>query len=243
MGEAAIAGLIGASSLLVGAVIALVFRLPTLWIGLIMGFGVGALISAVAFELVVPALDATTVLVVSGGLLLGAVVFFAGDTAIERMGGGKRKSAEGEQEGGSARSIVFGTVLDGIPEQAVLGMSIATEGMVSIALLAGIWISNLPEALGASSGLKKSGWSGSKIVLLWSGIVVVSVAAAVLGYLIVDNVSGATGAFISAFAGGALLAMITSTMAPEAFKKSGRLVGLATTLGFILAVGLTSLEI
>jgi ZIP family zinc transporter len=159
------------------------------------------------------------------------------------MGGGKRKSAEGEQKGGSGRSIVLGTVLDGIPEQAVLGMSIAIEGMVSIALLAGIWVSNLPEALGASSGLKKSGWSGSKILLLWSGIVVVSVVAAVLGYLIVDNVSGATGAFVSAFAGGALLAMITSTMAPEAFKKSGRLVGLATTLGFILAVGLTGLEI
>ena len=78
---------------------------------------------------------------------------------------------------------------------------------------------------------------------MWSGIVAVSVAAAALGYLIVDNVSGATGAFISAFAAGALLAMIASTMAPEAYKKSGRLVGLATTLGFILAVGLTSLEI
>ena len=130
MGEAALWGLVAASSLLVGAGVALAFDISSRWVGLIMGFGVGALISSVAFELVVPSIDASSVGATSIGLLLGALVFFAGDWLIDRGGGERRKDAEGEQEGGSGTSIVLGTVLDGIPESMVLGMSIALEDHV-----------------------------------------------------------------------------------------------------------------
>mgnify|MGYP007121975384 CR=1 FL=1 len=42
-------------------------------------------------------------------------------------------------------------------------------------------------------------------------------------------------AFTLAFAGGALLTMIADSMMPEAYRDSGKLAGLVTTLGFGLA--------
>ena len=243
--EAAFWGLVGASALVIGAEVAFAFRLSSRVIGLIMAFGVGALISSVSFELVVPALESASTLQVSIALLLGALVFFVGDLLIARIGGNRRKNPdgpEGSDEESSGLGIVLGTFLDGIPESAVLGMSLATGGGVSLALLASIWISNFPESLGGTVGLEKSGMSRRNIRLMWWGIVLVSAIAAALGFAVVTNVPGKTGAFVQAFAAGALLTMIADEMAPEAFSRSGIYTGLATTMGFILAVFISTLE-
>lgn len=247
MGEAAFWGFVGASSLIVAAEVAFAFKLSRFAIGLIMAFGVGALISSVAFELIVPAMAEQAVenWVVGVALFLGSVTFFAGDRLIARIGGSNRKSAEGEGqngEGDSGLGIVLGTVLDGIPESAVLGMSLVGGAGVSVSLLAGIWVSNFPESLGSTVNLEKSGMARSRIRLMWAGIALVSALAAALGFWVVDNVSGATGAFVEAFAAGALLTMIADEMAPEAYQRSAIYAGLATTAGFALAVFLTSVE-
>jgi len=42
-------------------------------------------------------------------------------------------------------------------------------------------------------------------------------------------------AFVLAFAGGAILCMLTATMVPEAYERAGREVGLVATLGFAVA--------
>ena len=240
--EAALWGLIGASALVVGAEVAFAFQLSSKIIGLIMAFGVGALISSISFELVLPALETTGTLQVCLGLLIGALVFFVGDFFIERLGGKGRKSSDAPDEENSGLGIVLGTVLDGIPESAVLGMSLATGDGVSVSLLAAIWVSNFPEALGATVGLDKSGTSRRNIRLMWWGIVLVSALAAAVGYIVVSGASDKTGAFVQAFAAGALLTMIADEMAPEAFSRAAMTTGLATTLGFILAVFLTTLE-
>jgi ZIP family zinc transporter len=179
---------------------------------------------------------------VSLGLLAGALVFFFGDLIIERIGGKGRKSLEGPDEGSSGLGIVLGTVLDGVPESAVLGMSLATGDGLSFALLTSIWISNLPEALGGTVGLEKSGMSRRNISLMWLGIMLVSAIASAVGFILVDNISALTGAFVQAFAAGALLTMIADEMAPEAYTRAHMAAGLATVLGFILAVVLTTFE-
>jgi ZIP family zinc transporter len=240
--EAAFWGLIGASALVVGAEVAFAFRLSKMMIGLIMAFGVGALISSISFELVVPALETTSTARVSMGLLIGALVFFAGDMLIDRMGGEGRKDSDGPAEGSSGMGIVLGTVLDGIPESAVLGMSLASGDGVSVALLSAIWISNFPEALGATVGLEKAGAKRRNIRLMWWGIVLVSAVSAAVGYAVVSSSTGKTGAFVQAFAAGALLTMIADEMAPEAYSHAAKAAGLATALGFILAVILTTFE-
>jgi len=249
MGEAAFWGFVGASSLIVAAEIAFAFDLSRFLVGLIMAFGVGALISSVAFELIVPALQEETVAnwLVGVALVLGSLVFFIGDRLIARVGGSNRKNPDGstdadDGEGGSGLGIVLGTVLDGIPESAVLGMSLVGGAGVSVSLLAGIWVSNFPESLGSTVNLQKSGTAKSRIRLMWLGIAAMSAVAAALGFWVVDNVSGATGAFVEAFAAGALLTMIADEMAPEAFQRSAIYAGLATTAGFAFAVFLTGLE-
>jgi ZIP family zinc transporter len=244
MAEAAFWGFVGASSLIVAAELAFAFRFSKLVIGLIMAFGVGALISSVAFELVVPALEDVDGWVVAVSMAVGSLVFFFGDRAIATMGGSNRKNTESSSgdDGDGGLGIVLGTVLDGIPESAVLGMSLVGGGGVSVALLAGIWVSNFPESLGSTVNLVKSGWAKSKIRLLWWSIAGVSAIAAGLGYLIVKNVDTATGAVVSAFAAGALLTMIADEMAPEAYERSQIYAGLATVAGFTFTLFLTSLE-
>lgn len=250
MAEAALWGFVGASSLIIAAELAFAFKFSKLVIGLIMAFGVGALISSVAFELVVPALEDADGWVVAASMAVGSLVFFFGDRAIANMGGSNRKNpdggdgdgADGDDADGGGLGIVLGTVLDGIPESAVLGMSLVGGGGVSVALLAGIWVSNFPESLGSTVNLVKAGWEKSKIRMMWWGIAAVSAIAAGLGYVIVNNIDAATGAVVSAFAAGALLTMIADEMAPEAYERSQIYAGLATVAGFSFALFLTSLE-
>ncbi|HEU6445406.1 MAG TPA: hypothetical protein VFL61_10150 [Gaiellaceae bacterium] len=212
-------------------------------IGLVMAFGAGVLISAVAFEL---ALDAVEVVEdriwAAAGLFAGALTFYFGDALIDRMGGEGRKSMVGRQAGGAALAIVLGIVLDGIPESFVVGMDLLTGEGVSAAFLAAVFLSNLPESAAATSGLKKAGWRSGRIYALWAGVTLVAGVAAALGYTLLDGASGNTVAFVLAFAAGAILTMLADTMMPEAFEKGGRAVGLLTTLGFAAAVFITSLE-
>ncbi|MGI9623845.1 MAG: ZIP family metal transporter [Acidimicrobiales bacterium] len=256
MAEAAFWGAIGASALVVGAELAFAVRLSRMVIGLIMAFGVGALISSVSFELIAPAMEDADTWKVALGLAAGSAVFFAGDRAIAHLGGGDRKSPDGkgggegqkakdddgEDEDGGGLGIVLGTVLDGVPESAVLGMSLVGGGGVSVSLLAGIWVSNFPESLGSTVNMVGSGWEKLKIRLLWWAIVAVSAVSAGLGYVIVDNSDALSGVLIESFAAGALLTMIADEMAPEAYDRSKIYAGLATVGGFALAVWLTSLE-
>src|ERR1700750_3273353 len=117
MGAAFGWGALAASSLLIGALVALAFRIGLRTIGLIMGFGAGVLISAVSFDLVEEAVGKSSGHGwVIAGLFAGCLVFFGGAGLIDRLGGGARKDATGEQGSGSALAIVLGTVLDGIPE-------------------------------------------------------------------------------------------------------------------------------
>jgi zinc transporter, ZIP family len=229
-------GTLAASSLVIGAVVALLFQIRLRTIGLIMAFGSGVLISAVAFDLVQEASEKSSgngyVIV---GIFAGCFVFFGGDWLIDRMGGDKRKDADGGQEGGSALGIVLGSVLDGIPESMVIGLTIFEGGAVGAAYLAAVFISNLPESISSSSGLVTGGWKKSRILWMWVAIALVSGLASLAGYGLFQSASPDVVAFVLAFAAGAIITMLADTMMPEAFQHGGKLVGIATTLGFAVA--------
>jgi len=201
-----------------------------------MGFGSGVLISSVAYDLVGEAADTSAG---SGGVALGlfsgAEVFFFGDALVDRLGGADRKSPEGEQGGGSPFAIVLGIVLDGIPESAVIGLTLLEGHGVGVAVLVAVFISNLPEAIAATTGLAITGWSGRKITGLWVAVVLVSALAALAGYGLFGDASPSTLAFVLAFAGGAILTMLADAMMPDAFLYGGKLVGIVTTFGFAVA--------
>ena len=243
MGEAFAWGAFGGAALILGAAAGIWLHLGTRVVGIVMAVGAGVLLSAVAFDLVEQAADTTGgESTVAWGLAAGALTFFAGDTLIDRMGGAQRKSMDGPADPDSGLAIVLGAVLDGIPESIVLGLTLLSGGEVSIAFVAAVFISNLPEGLAASVGLRRSGWTPARIIGLWTGVTLVSALAALAGYGLFDAASPGTVAFVLAFAGGAVLTMLADTMMPEAFDKAGPLVGLFTTAGFALAFGLHLLE-
>jgi zinc transporter, ZIP family len=229
-------GTLAASSLVIGALIALRFRIGLRAIGLIMGFGAGVLISALAFDLVEEGSDKASG---SGwavaGLFAGCLFFFGGDRLIDNLGGSQRKDATGDQEGGSPLAIVLGTVLDGIPESMVIGLTIYEGGAVGAAYLAAVFISNLPEAISSTSGLVTAGWQHSRILWMWIAIALISGLASLAGYGLFQHSSPDVVAFVLTFAAGAILTMLADTMMPEAYEQGGKLVGVLTTLGFAVA--------
>jgi ZIP family zinc transporter len=236
-------GFVAAATLIAGGAYVLRWPVSERVLGIVMAFGSGVLISAVAFELVQEAWNTDRGHGAVGlGLFAGSLVFFTGDSLIDRLGGEERKSVTGKQAGGSALAIVLGIVLDGIPESIVLGITVATGGGVSAAFLAAVAISNVPEAIAATSGLSKSGWSSGRLLGLWTLVSLVSGLAALVGFAAFDTAPPRTLAFVLSFAGGAILTMLADTMMPEAYEHGGKLVGLVTTFGFALAFGISALE-
>jgi ZIP family zinc transporter len=235
-------GAIAASSLLVGALLALRARPSDRLVGLVLAFGAGTLISAVAYELVPE--EAIDALGVGLALAVGAVTYYLGDAYVSRMGGDNRKDLDADESSsssGSGGAIVVGTILDGIPESLVLGIGLAVGGAISIAFLAAVFISNLPEAIAATVSLKAAGTAQGAIYRMWLGILAISALAAGVGYIVASSL-GSNGQLVQAFAAGALLTMIIDTMAPEAVEQGGKAAGLATILGFAVAAVISGLE-
>lgn len=243
MAEAFLWGLFAGSSLILGGLIALTGRVGARLLGLVMAFGAGVLISAVAYELVAEAFATSeSGTAVTLGLFAGAAVFFLGDAGIDRFGGAERKSMGGGQASGTQYAIVLGIVLDGVPEAMVIGLGLLEGVGVSAAVVAAVFLANLPEAIAATSGLVTAGWRRGRILGLWALVALVTALASLAGYAWFDGASDETVAFVLAFAGGAVLTMLADTMMPEAFEHGGKLVGLATTLGFAVAFAITALE-
>lgn len=240
--EAAFWGLVGGFALLVGGVVGVMLPARQRVIGLVMAFGAGVLISALAFELTEEALQRGGIDSVAAGMAAGAITFFVGDWIIDHRGGNHRKRSAGEQAGGSATAIVLGAIMDGIPESVAIGVSLVGGGAVAAPVVVAVFLSNVPESLSAAKGLTKAGHSARFIVGLWSGVMVVSALASGLGYALLGGASGNVVAAIQAFAAGAILTMLADTMMPEAFEHGGATVGLVTVLGFALAFFLSTLQ-
>jgi ZIP family zinc transporter len=233
--EAAFWGFVGGFSLLLGAVLGLKFPASQRVIGLVMAFGAGVLISALAFELTEEAFAQGGSDAVAFGLAAGALAYFAGDWVIDHKGGNHRKRSGGQEEEGGGTAIALGALMDGIPESIAIGVSLLAGNGVGIAMVTAVFLSNIPESLSAATGMRKDGRSTRYILGLWSAVMVASSLAAALGYAFLDDVSGNVIAAIQAFAAGAILTMLADTMMPEAFEHGGAVVGLVTVLGFASA--------
>jgi ZIP family zinc transporter len=167
---------------------------------------------------------------------------FGGDWLIDHFGGSERKRATGSQQAGSPLAIVLGTVLDGVPESMVIGLTILEGGSVGAAFLAAVFISNLPESISSSTGLVGDGWRKARVLWMWVAIALLSALASLAGYSLFEDSSPDTAAFVLAFAAGAILTMLADTMMPEAFEHGGKLVGVMTTLGFVIAFAIHMLQ-
>ena len=137
-------------------------------------------------------------------------------------------------------ALALGAFLDGIPEQLVLGITVAGGEGVSAALLVAIFISNLPEAIGSASEMEKAGTDRPTVLRIWCAVAAICILSTLLGYAIADTASSDLRAGIDGFAAGALLVLLIDSLIPEARRQAGRTAGLVTVFGFALAAGLSN---
>ncbi|WP_313355856.1 hypothetical protein [Microbacterium sp.] len=232
MGQAVLWGAVAASPLLVGALLALVRRWPDRLLGIILGFGAGALMASIAFELWEQGVALAGHLPLIAGVAAGALCYYIGARILDARQAKKKKADAG---GGS---LAIGALLDGVPEQLVLGIGLASGEGVSVALVVAILVSNLPESIGSAADLLAGGMRRSRVVLLWAGVAVLCAIATVGGFALASVVDDSFRAGANGFAAGALLVMLVDSMVPEAQKKAKESTGLATVIGFAFAAWL-----
>ncbi len=239
-------GIVSGSALIIGALLAYFTKVPKKLIAFIMAFGSGVLISALAFNLMDEAyrrggFDSTAIGFVSGAVVYSLANYFLNKKgAKHRKRSGSQQSSE-EQNSGSGLAIALGALLDGIPESIAIGVSLIEGGAVSTAAVIAIFISNIPEGLSSASGMKKNGRSAKYIFSIWIGITLISGIASFCGYTIFKNFSPDVIAATIAVAAGAILAMLSDTMMPEAFEEGHDFIGVVTVVGFLAAFILTKL--
>ena len=236
-------GLLATSSLVIGGVIASRFTLSKRALGIIMAFGAGTLISAVSYELIFESVKlAKGTGFPAFGLFAGAFTFYFSDKLIEKLGAKSHMEIETSHHSSLVVPMLLGIILDGIPESIVIGLGIFEGGKVSLAMLVAVFISNLPEAIAGTTGMKAGGWKNKRIILLWLFISVVCAFSTLAGFTLFSSASETWLAFIQSFAGGAILMVLANSMIPESYEHGGKLTGIFMVLGFFVSVAMIILE-
>ena len=245
--QAALWGLLAGSALVLGAGLGYFVKIPQRAIAGIMAFGSGVLISALSLELMEEAYKRGGFNSTALGFLGGALVYTIANWLLSNRGAKHRKRGSGKQpsegeKSGSGMAIALGSLLDGVPESIVIGLSLIAGGRVSLVAVCAVFLSNIPEGLSSAAGMKKAGRSVVYVFSVWIGIAIICGLASLLGYSSFRHFSDSVVAATTAVAAGAILAMIVDTMLPEAYEEAHDFSGVITVLGFLAAFFLSHLS-
>jgi zinc transporter, ZIP family len=259
MTQAILFGLLASSAFPIGVALGLFLDLPKRLVAGVIAFGAGVLVVALTGELMAEAVAEGSVGWAMGGLFAGAIVYILMDQLLDKAANqsprvegrnpddvkpGAAAIPETKAEATvSGMAVLVGTVLDGIPENAAIGMGLAADHgpELGLVLLGAVFLSNLPSAIASSAGMRKAGRSNLYIATAWALVMIACTASCVAGYLFLGSLPDSGKSFMLALAAGGILAMLADTMFPEAFREGGPWVALATTIGFACAFWLSQI--
>ena len=221
-------GALAQLSLVLSGLAVFLIKVPRTIVGDLAGFGAGALIAAVAADLL-PTAENLQMKQVALWAMVGAGIFILGDRIVD-----KRFGSEGSS---GPLGIVVGAIVDGVPESIIFGVQIGNGTAISLAFVAAVFVSNIPQALAPSAGLAENGWNWRRVGAVWLWVVFACGASAALGHLLATSVGGTNGARAAALASGGILAMLTNSLVPFAHERSEQ-AGLWTVVGFCFALAL-----
>lgn len=240
-------GLVSGSALILGALVGYYRKVSSKTIGSIMSFGSGVLISALSFELMDDAYKKGGRISTAAGFVAGALIYTIANYLLSKKGAKHRKRSNQSQPSeksapGSGTAIAVGALIDGIPESVAIGLTLLEGKGVSLAAVIAIFLSNVPESLSSTSGMKKAGRPAKYIFAIWIAITILSGIAAFAGYSIFRNFPPEVISATIAVAAGGILAMISSTMIPEAYEEAHDFIGIITVAGFLAAFLLSKMD-
>lgn len=238
--QAAFWGFIAGSALVIGAALGYFLTIPQRAVAGVMAFGSGVLISALSLELMEDAYKRGGFGSTALGFLAGAIIYTAANWLLSHKGAKHRKRGSGQQpseseKSGSGLAIALGSLLDGVPESIVIGLSLISGGKVSVVAVCAVFLSNIPEGLSSATGMKKAGRSMTYVFGIWISIAIICGLASLIGFTSFRHFSGEVIAATTAVAAGAILAMIVDTMLPEAYETTHDFSSIITVMGFLTA--------
>jgi ZIP family zinc transporter len=245
---------LGQAALLIGAILVWKFRSLTQpkYVGLIMAFGAGAIISALSTDLVAVSYDEAGAGPTALGIGIGGLGYFLIVNLLERKGESESPEAPIEaavEEHGAApvgaskseaRNLLVGMLIDGVPESISIGLTLHTVGRaVSAALVGAVFIAGLPEAIGVAAALLAGGMTIGRILFRFSGIVLVGAISGAIGYQALVGADPKLIALIQSIAAGALLVVVVNEMVPIAVRGAKKWAGVLAAAGFVFSAAMT----
>lgn len=256
--EAAVFAAVSQSALIVGALLVWRFHSLTrpLYVGALMAFGAGAVLSAVSTDLVAVAYEEAGAGPTALGIGVGGLGYYLIIAGLDRAGSHEKPAAPveqtipaGESEQGAevagatpteARNLFIGMIIDGVPESVAIGLTLHLASVgVSAALVGSVFVAGLPEAIGVAAALLAGGYALSRILMRFAIVVVIGALSGAIGYQVLVDARPSLIALIQAIAAGALLVVVVNEMVPIAIRGVHRWAGVLAAAGFVFSAAMT----
>ena len=205
----------------------------------------GMLVALLSYDLVEEAFRVGGIWVALCGFMGGLFSYIVANQIVTKIGVKRRCSAncggighltpDQQEERNVSMALVIGAALDGIPESMSIGISFLENPLVSASVILAVAVANIPEGLASGAGLKRSGVSRLRILSVWLGVVVVCVLSSGLAFVAMKDAPNAIKGFITAFAGGGVMAMTFQAVIPEAYEEIQDWLSVIGGIGFAVA--------
>lgn len=188
---------------------------------MLMSFGAGIILSALALVLVPNGLKELKLLPLSLSFITGALMFLLVDKYLGSRGG---KTA-----------TLLAMMMDFIPESIALGALYAIDGKMAALLAVFIGLQNLPEAFNSFRDLVISGFTAQKTLVIFFFLSFFGIPAALAGHYFLRDSPQLTSLLMS-FASGGILYLLIQDIIPDTKLEHHYWISIGASIGFLVGL-------